>query len=39
MDDDVLIFIVAGAVFLVMGLMGLRNKQVYLGRVIRFVGP
>lgn len=39
MSDSPLIFFIGAAVFLFMGLMGLRDKQVYLGRLIRFIGP
>ena len=39
MNSNPLIFLVGGAIILVMGLIGLRNKQVYLGRLFRFVGP
>ena len=39
MSDSPLIFFIGAAVFLFMGLTGLRDKQVYLGRLIRFVGP
>ena len=39
MDNDVLIFIIAGVVFLIFGYIAHRNGEFYLGRVIRFIGP
>ena len=39
MNEEALLFLVAGAFFLFMGVMGLIRKQVYLGRLIRFIGP
>ena len=39
MNDNPLIFLIGGAIFLFIGLNGLRNREVYLGRLIRFIGP
>lgn len=39
MSNSPLIFFIGGAIFLFLGLRGLYEKQVYLGRLIRFIGP
>ncbi|MYD09820.1 MAG: hypothetical protein F4X02_07220 [Chloroflexi bacterium] len=39
MNDNPLIFIVGGALFLFLGLNGLRKGEIYLGRLVRFIGP
>jgi len=39
MSNSPLIFLIGGAIFLFLGLRGLHEKQVYLGRLIRFIGP
>ncbi|MCY4060911.1 MAG: hypothetical protein OXG53_00940 [Chloroflexi bacterium] len=39
MSNSPLIFLIGGAVLLFLGLRGLHEKQVYLGRLIRFIGP
>lgn len=39
MNDNPLIFIIGGAVFLFLGVSALRDGEVYLGRLIRFIGP
>lgn len=39
MNDNPLIFIIGGALFLFLGVSALRDGEVYLGRLIRFIGP
>jgi len=39
MGTNPLIYLLGGALLLFMGLKGLRDRQVYLGRLIRLIGP
>ncbi len=39
MNDNPIIFIIGGALFLFLGVSALRDGEVYLGRLIRFIGP
>lgn len=39
MGTNPLILLCGGALLILLGLRALRNKQVYLGRLIRFIGP
>lgn len=39
MNDSPLIFIIGGAIFLFIGIRGLRDGEVYRGRLIRFIRP
>ncbi len=39
MSNSPLIFLIGGVILLFLGIRGLYEKQVYLGRLIRFVGP
>ena len=39
MGTNPLIFLLGGALLVFLGLRSLRDRQVYLGRLIRFIGP
>jgi len=39
MGTNPLILLIGGALMLILGLKSLRDRQVYLGRLIRFIGP
>lgn len=39
MNDSPLVFFLIAGLFLLIGLSGLRSEEIYLGRLIRFVGP